>query len=82
MLLVAGITVVACVTALACIQTVASIIPVAGLSAIVDVPGVNNGVVGVSAVPFKHAVAGSPAVTDFSAVEGVLAVACVHADLL
>ncbi len=54
----------------------------AGLFAIADVPGVNNGVIGVSAVPFEHAVAGGPAVTDFPAVEGVLVVACVHADLL
>ncbi len=34
-----------------------------------------NGVVGVSAVPFEHAVAGSPAVSGFPAVEDVLAVA-------
>jgi len=54
--------------------------PVAGLSAIADVPGVTNGVVGVSAVPFEHAVAGGPAVTGFPAVEGVLVVASVPAD--
>ncbi len=54
--------------------------PVAGLSAIADVPGVTNGVIGVSAVLFEHAVAGSPAVTGFSAVEGVLANASVPAD--
>ncbi len=47
--------------------------PVSSLSA--RVSGVINGVVGVSAVPFEHAVAGSPAVTGFPAVEGVLAVA-------
>ena len=62
--------------------------PVAGLSAIADVPGVTSGVVGISAVPFEHAVAGGPSVagvpvvTGFSAVEGILAVACVPADLL
>ncbi len=39
--------------------------PIAGLSFIDDTPGVNNGVVGVSAVPFEHAVAGRPAVTGF-----------------
>ncbi len=39
-----------------------------------DVPGVTNGVVGVSAVPFKHDVAGGPAV------DGILAVASVPAD--
>jgi hypothetical protein len=33
-----------------------------------------NGVVGVSAVPFEHAVAGGPAVTGFPTVDGVLAV--------
>jgi hypothetical protein len=54
--------------------------PVAGLSAIANVPGVTNGFVGFSAVPFEHAVAGSPAVTGFPAVEGVLAVASVPAD--
>ena len=54
--------------------------PAAGLSAIADVPGVASGVVGVSAVPFEHAVAGSPTVTGFPAVEGVLAVASVPAD--
>ncbi len=53
--------------------------PVAGLSAIADAPGETNGVVGVSAVPFEHAVTGSPAVTGFPAVEGVLAVASVPA---
>ncbi len=36
--------------------------------------------VGVSAVPFEYAVAGSPAVTGFPAVEGVPAVASVPAD--
>ena len=30
--------------------------------AIADVPGVTNGVVSISAVPFEHAVAGGPAV--------------------
>ncbi len=44
-------------------------------SATAEVSGVTNGVVDVSAVPFKNAVAGGPAVTGFSAVEGVLAVA-------
>jgi hypothetical protein len=39
-----------------------------------EVPGVTNGVVGVPAVPFKHAVASGPAV------DGVLAVASVPAD--
>jgi hypothetical protein len=90
MLLVAGATVVACVTAVACISGSHSCccwcplsswwFPVAGLSAIADVPGVANGVVGVPAVPFGHAVAGGPAVTSFPAVEGVLAVANVPAD--
>jgi hypothetical protein len=46
--------------------------PVAGVSAIDDIPGVTNAV-GVSAVPFEHAVAGGPAVTGFSAVDGILA---------
>ena len=50
------------------------------VSVIADVPGVTNGVVSVSAVPFEHAVAGDPAVTGFPAVEGVLAVASVPAD--
>ncbi len=45
------------------------------VSAIADAPGVTNGVVGSSAVPFEHAVAGGRAVTGFPAVEGVLAVA-------
>jgi hypothetical protein len=48
--------------------------PVAVLSAIADIPGVTNGVVGVSAVPFEHAVAGFPVV------KGVFAVASVPAD--
>ncbi len=56
--------------------------PVAGLSAIADVPGVTSGVVGISAVPFEHAVAGGHAVTGFPALEAVLAVVCVPADLL
>ncbi len=55
--------------------------PVIGLSAIADVPGVTNGVVGFSAVPFKHAVAGGPAVTGFLAVDGFLAVARIPAHL-
>ncbi len=42
--------------------------------------GVTNGVVGVSAVPFEHAVAGGPAVTGFPAVDSVLVVASVPAD--
>jgi hypothetical protein len=50
------------------------------MSAIADVPGVTNGVVGVSAVPFEHAVVGGPAFTGFSAVDGVLAVASIPAD--
>jgi hypothetical protein len=54
--------------------------PVAGLSAIADVPGITNGVVGVSAVPFKLAVAGGRAVTGFTSIDGVLAVASVSAD--
>jgi hypothetical protein len=37
-------------------------------------------VVGVSAVPLEHAVAGGPAVTGFPAVDGALAVASVPAD--
>ncbi len=49
--------------------------PVAVLSAIADVPGEANGVVGIPAV--EHVVAGGPAVTSFPAVEGVLAVASV-----
>ena len=40
-----------------------------------DIPDVTNGVVGVSAVPFEHAVASGPAVTGFPAVDSVLAVA-------
>ncbi len=55
--------------------------PVAGLLSIADVPGITSGVVGVSTVPFEHAVASGPAVTGFPAVEGV-AVAFVPADLL
>ncbi len=51
---------------------------VVGLSVITDVPGVTNGVVGVSALPFEHAVAGGPAVTGFPAVDGVLALAETH----
>ncbi len=57
--------------------------PVAGLSSTADIPGVTNGVVGVSAVPFEHAVAGGPAVADFPAVpavDGILAVASTPAD--
>ena len=90
-LLVVGVTVDACVTAIACIQTVEVIFAVAGVLFLMvsccwplcycDVPDVTNGVVGVSAVPFEHAVAGGPAVTGFPAVQGV-AVACVPADLL
>jgi hypothetical protein len=45
-----------------------------------DVPGVTNGVVGVSAVPFEHAVAGRPAVNGFPAVDGILTFASVPAD--
>jgi hypothetical protein len=52
--------------------------PLAGLSAVADVPGVTNGAVGVSAVPFEHAVTGDSAVIGFSAVEGVLADPGVH----
>jgi hypothetical protein len=37
----------------------------------------NNGVVGISAVPFEHAVAGGPAVTGFSAVDRFLSVASI-----
>ncbi len=55
-------------------------VPVAGLSAIADALGETNGVVGISVVPFEHAVTGSPAVTGFPAVEGVLAVASVPAN--
>ncbi len=40
----------------------------------------SNGVVGVSAVPFEHAVASGPAVTGFPAVESVLADASVSTD--
>jgi hypothetical protein len=54
--------------------------PVAGLSALPDVPGVTNGDVGVSAVPFEHAVACGPAVTGFPDVDGALVVASVPAD--
>jgi hypothetical protein len=94
MLLVAGVTVVACVTDVClhsdcdrhscCCWHPLSFwwFPVAGLSAIADVPGVTSGVVGISAVPFEHAVAGGLAVTGFPAVETVLAVVCVPADLL
>jgi hypothetical protein len=82
MLLVAGVIVVACVTALACIQTVAGNLAVADgflllVSAIADFPGVTHGVV---AVPFEHAVAGSPAVTGFPAVDSILAVASAPPD--
>jgi hypothetical protein len=38
----------------------------AGLSAIADIPGVTICVVGVSAVPLEHAVAGGPAVTYYN----------------
>ncbi len=55
-------------------------VSLAGFSAIADVPCVTNGVLGFSAVPFEHAVAGGPAVTGFSAVDSVLAVASVSAD--
>ncbi len=90
-LLVAGITVVAFATAVACIQSGRHSccswrplsswwFPVAGLSAIANIPGVTNGVVGVSAVPFEHAVAGGPAVTGFPAVKGILAVDSVPSD--
>ncbi len=41
------------------------------------VPGVTDGVVDVSAVPFEHAVAGGPAVDDILAVAGVPADLCV-----
>jgi hypothetical protein len=80
MLLVAGVTVSACVTAVACIQTVAGILAVAGVLfkfLIISCcwsfcyPGVTNCVVGVSAIPFKHAVAGGPAVDGFLAVASV-----------
>ncbi len=54
--------------------------PVAGLSAIADVPGVINGVVGVSVVPFEPAVAGGPCCYCLPASDGVLAVATVPAD--
>ncbi len=37
-----------------------------GLSAIADVHGVTICVIGVSAVPFEHAVAGGPAVTYYT----------------
>jgi hypothetical protein len=45
-----------------------------GLSAITDVPGIINGVVGFSSVPFEHAVAGGPPVTGFPAVDAVASV--------
>jgi hypothetical protein len=85
MLLVAGVTVVASVTALACIQTpdcgrhfcCCCWFPVAGPSAIADFPGVTHGVI---AVPFEHAVAASPAVTVYPAVDSILAVASAPAD--
>ncbi len=54
--------------------------PVSYLSDIADIPCVTNGVVGAFAAPFKHAVAGSPAVTGFPAVYDVLAVASAPAD--
>jgi len=50
--------------------------PVVGVPAIADVPGG----VGVSAVPFEHAVAGGPVVTGFPAVDGVLSVASIPVD--
>jgi hypothetical protein len=50
------------------------------VSAFVDVSGGTNGIVGVSAVPFKHAVSAVPAVTGFPAVDGILAVASVPFD--
>ncbi len=71
MVLVAGVTVVSCVTAVACIQTVAFLLLLASFkflmvscnwSALADFPGVTNAVVGVSAIPFEHAAAGSHAV--------------------
>ncbi len=52
------------------------------VSAIADVPGATDGVVGVSAVPFEHTVAGGPVVTSFTAVDGVLAVASVPLTLV
>ncbi len=54
-----------CVPAIMSGHEIAVILNVAGLSEIADVPGVNNGVVGVFAVPFEHAVGGRPAVTGF-----------------
>ncbi len=45
------------------------------VSDIADISGGTNGIVGVSAVPFKHAVSAGPAVTGFPAVDGVLVVA-------
>ncbi len=60
------------------------LVPGAG-STIADVPGVINDVVGVSVIPFEHAVAkgpavaGGPAVTGFPAVDLVLAVASIPA---
>ncbi len=47
---------------------------------IADIPGVTKDVVGISAVPVEHAVAGGPAITGFPAVDSVLAVASVPAD--
>jgi hypothetical protein len=41
---------------------------------------ITNGVVGVPAVPFEHAVAGGLDVTGFPAVDGVLAVSSIPAD--
>jgi hypothetical protein len=90
MLLVVGVTVVACVTAIACIQTVSRhscccwsfkflMVSCCWSLCYCDVPGVTNGAVGVSAIPFEHG-AGGPAVTGFPAVDGVLAVASVPAD--
>ncbi len=88
MLLVAGVTVVACVTAVACIETVAGILLAFFKFLMASCcwslccccrSWCSQGVVGVSAVPFEHAVAGGPAVTGFPAAEGILSVASVPA---
>jgi hypothetical protein len=85
MLLVAGVTVVACVTDV-CLHPDCDRHSCCCWRPLsfwwFHVPGVTSGVVGISAVPFEHAVAGGLAVTGFPAVETVLAVVCVPADLL
>jgi hypothetical protein len=91
MLRVAGVTVVACLTAVACIQLWQAFLLLLASSKFLmvsccwslcycNIPGVTNGVVGVSAAPFEHAVAGGPALTGFPAVDSVLELSSVPGD--